>query len=81
MDSASEENSRSLKQTSKHSFLCERHFCEDCFQPASAMVPTMEISRRKKLNPDAILTVFERPELTSTSSVASDGRDAATFSQ
>ena len=66
---------------SKHSFLCERHFSEDCFQPASAMAPTMGISWRKKLNPDAIPTIFERPEPTGTSSVASDSGDAATFSQ
>ena len=45
-------------------------------QSASAMVPTMGISWRKKLNPDAIPTIFECPEPTGTSSVASDsGRE------
>ena len=45
------------------------------------MAPTMGISWRKKLNPEAIPTIFERPEPTDTSSVASDSGDAATFSQ
>ena len=46
------------------------------------MAPTMGISRRIKLNPDAIPTIFEGPEPTSTSSVASsDSGDAATFSR
>ena len=54
---------------------------EDCFQPASAMAPTMGISWRKKLNPDAIPTIFKRPEPTGTSNVASDSGDAATFSR
>ena len=65
----------------KHSFLCEKHFSEDCFQPASAMAPTIGISWRKKLNLDAIPTIFESPEPTGTSSVASDSGDAATFSR
>ena len=45
------------------------------------MAPTMGISWRKKLYPDAIPTIFERPEPTGTSNVASDSGDAATFSQ
>ena len=47
------------------------------------MAPTMGISWRKnwrkKLNPDAIPTIFKRPEPTGTSRVASDSGDAATF--
>ena len=40
------------------------------------MAPTMGISWRKKLNSDAIPTIFERPEPTGTSRVASDsGRE------
>ena len=35
----------------------------------------------KKLNPDAIPTIFEGPEPTGTSSIASDSGDAATFSR
>ena len=46
------------------------------------MAPTMGISRRIKLNPDAIPTIFEGPEPTSTSSIASsDSGDAATISR
>ena len=45
------------------------------------MAPTMGISWRKKLNLEAIPTIFERPEPTGTSSVASDSGDAATFSR
>ena len=37
--------------------------------------------KRKKLNPDAIPTIFKRPGPTGTSSVASDSGDAATFSR
>ena len=45
------------------------------------MAPTMAISWRKKLNQVAIPTIFECPEPTGTSSVASDSGDAATLSQ
>ena len=76
------QRSRVLRKVwSNHSFLSERHFSGDFFQPFSAMAPTMGISWRKKLNPDANPTIFERPEPTDTLSVASDSGDAATFSQ
>ena len=45
------------------------------------MAPTMGIAWRKKVNPDAIPIIFERPEPTGTSSVASDSGDAAIFSR
>ena len=44
----------------------KKNASEDCFQPASAMAPTMGISWQKKLNPDAIPTIFERLEPTGT---------------
>ena len=55
--------------------LCAKGILVKIFQPASAMAPTMGISWRKKLNPDAIPAVFERPEPTGMSSVVSDSGD------
>ena len=45
----------------EYSLLCEKHFTEDCFEPEAAIAAAMGLSRRKRLKPDAIPTVFERP--------------------
>ena len=45
---------------SEHSVLCEKHFTEECFEPASAIAATMGLHKRKRLRPSAVPTVFER---------------------
>lgn len=45
---------------SKHSVLCARHFSEDCFEPDSAIAASMGLSKRRRLKPNAIPTIFER---------------------
>jgi len=45
---------------SQHSVLCARHFTEDCFEPDSAIAATMGLTKRRRLKPDAVPTVFER---------------------
>ena len=48
----------------KHSVLCEKHFTEESFESDSAIASTMGIAKRKRLRPNAIPTIFERPRLT-----------------
>ena len=45
----------------KHSVLCEKHFSEDSFEPDSALASAMGIAKRKRLRPNAVPTLFERP--------------------
>ena len=45
---------------SQHSVLCSSHFTADCFEPDSAIAATMGITKRQRLKPDAVPTLFER---------------------
>ena len=57
---------------SEHSVLCSKHFTESCFEPSSALASKVGLEKRKRLKADAVPTIFERPE-TSTSSTNTSG--------
>lgn len=45
-----------------HSYLCSKHFEEDCFQPYSKLAESLGVGKvRVLLKTDAIPTIFERP--------------------
>ena len=45
-----------------HSSLCSEHFTANCFEADSALASSFGISKRRRLKPGAIPTLFERPE-------------------
>ena len=45
---------------SQCSVLCSSHFTADCFEPDSAIAATMGITKRQRLKPDAVPTIFQR---------------------
>jgi hypothetical protein len=48
---------------SEHSVLCSQHFESSCFEVDSALAAQMGIQKRKRLKPDAVPTVFDRPAI------------------
>lgn len=44
----------------KHSVLCSEHFSEDSFEVDSAIAATFGISKKRRLKPDAVPTIFQR---------------------
>ena len=54
----------------KHSVLCSEHFSEDSFEVDSAIAATFGISKKRRLKPDAVPTIFKRQ-----SSVGSGSED------
>ena len=52
------------KEPSEHSVVCSAHFAEPCFEPDSALALAMGLEKRKKkLKPDAVPTLFDRPSV------------------
>ena len=45
---------------SEHSMLCSRHFTDDCFEPKIALAASFGITKRKKLKPTAVPSLFEK---------------------
>ena len=48
-----------------YSVLCSKHFSDDCFEPASQIAATFGMQKSRRLKPDAIPTLFDRPSLSS----------------
>ena len=57
----------------KHSVLCSEHFTEDSFEVDSTIAATFGISKKRRLKPDAVPTIFLRH-----SSVGSASQDQLT---
>ena len=57
---------------SEHSVLCSQHFESSCFEGDSALAAQMGIQKRKRLKPDAVPTVFDRPAIQLPSSAQSE---------
>ena len=55
------------------SVLCSTHFTEDCFELNTAIAATFGMKIKRRLKPDAIPTVFERPISGASESTASCG--------
>ena len=52
------------KEPSEHSVVCSAHFAEPCFEPDSALASAMGLEKRKKkLKPDTVPTLFDRPSV------------------
>ena len=49
------------KGPTNNSYVCSKHFTEDCFQPLSVMSARMGMSMKQMLKPDAIPTIFHKP--------------------
>ena len=43
--------------------LCSRHFTDDCFEPKIALAASFGITKRKKLKPIAVPSLFEKHSL------------------
>ena len=68
-------------EATEHSVLCSEHFSEDCFEADAALAQSFGLSKRRRLKPDAIPTIFHRPsgETASTSyAIRKRPRDADT---
>ena len=46
---------------SEHSVLCSQHFDSSCFEADSELAAQMGIQKRRRLKPDAVPTLFEKP--------------------
>ena len=49
------------KGPTQYSVLCCKHFEKECFEPASHLAAQMGLKLMRKLKPDAVPTIFERP--------------------
>ena len=49
------------KDATDYSVLCSDHFTTDCFEEDSYIAAQFGITKRKRLKPDAVPTVFHRP--------------------
>ena len=45
----------------QYSFLCHCHFAESCFEADAAIATSLTLKKRLKLKPDAVPTMFKRP--------------------
>ena len=64
----------------KYSVLCSDHFTADCFEANSAIAATFGISKKRRLKPDAVPTIFYRQLTTdqSTSEASAQPRPGVT---
>ena len=46
-----------------HTCVCSDHFTEDCFMLQTIIAQKLGLKRQRKLNPDAVPTIIERPSL------------------
>ena len=46
---------------SEHSVLCSQHFDSSCFEVDSELAAEMGIQKRRRLKPDAVPSLFDRP--------------------
>lgn len=54
---------RAKWNATKHSVLCSDHFTEDCFEVDSTIAATFGLSKKRRLKPDAVPSIFHRPSL------------------
>lgn len=47
----------------EHSVLCSQHFESSCFEVDSELAAQMGIQKRRRLKPDAVPTLFDRPTI------------------
>ena len=47
----------------EHSVLCSQHFESSCFEVDSELAAQMGIQKRRRLKPDAVPTLFDRPAI------------------
>ena len=45
----------------KYSFICSEHFTDDSFEVDSAIAASFGIDNKRRLKPDAVPTIFNRP--------------------
>ena len=60
----------------KHSVVCSEHFTQDCFEADAAIAATLGISKKRRLKPDAVPTIFRR-ESSSMTEVRSESQAAS----
>ena len=51
------------KDATDYSVLCSEHFTSDCFEENSFIAAQFGLTKRKRLKPDAVPTIFHRPAL------------------
>ena len=51
----------------QYSFLCSCHFTTECFEPDSAIAASVGLKRTVRLKPDAVPSIFKRPQKQSVS--------------
>ena len=49
------------KDATEYSVLCSDHFTSNCFEEDSYIAAQFGIAKRKRLKPDAVPTIFDRP--------------------
>ena len=49
------------RDATDYSVLCSEHFTKDCFEQGSVMASQFGIQKRRRLKPDAVLTIFIPP--------------------
>ena len=49
------------RDATDYSVLCSEHFTKDCFEQGSVMASQFGIQKRRRLKPDAVPTIFNRP--------------------
>ena len=55
------QRTRSQWKATEHSFLCSEHFTDDCLEVDSAFASQFGMSKRRRLKPGAVPTIFHRP--------------------
>ena len=73
-------NARWLNGPTEYSVLCDKHFTADCFEADSEIAAKMGLTKRKRLTPNAVPTVFERPRQPLPSENASAGLGSSSSS-
>ena len=61
------------KGPSEHSVLCSEHFESSCFEIDSGLAAEMGLQKRRRLKPDAVPTLFTRPEVPLPSAMSEPG--------
>ena len=54
------------RNATDYSVLCSKHFTKDCFEQGSVMASQFGIQKKRRLKPDAIPTIFNRPAAATT---------------
>ena len=54
------------RDATNYSVLCSEHFTKDCFEQGSVMASQFGIQKRRRLKPNAVPTIFNRPPAATT---------------